>query len=725
MSSGISTFKELCDQIDQSGKQYNMQLITKAYELAQKAHENQRRMSGEPYIIHPLNVASLLVDLGLDSESIAAGLLHDVVEDTPVTLDEIKSLFGDTIAELVDGVTKLGRLQFSTVEEMQSENVRKMLFAMSKDIRVMLVKLCDRMHNMRTLDFMPPQKQRDKSLETMELYAPIAHRLGMGKFKEELEDRSLKYLDPYGYQEVIDILRENNFREEYLNEVRADIEKKLKEEGIKDFTTESRLKSIYGIYRKLFIQNRSLEEVYDIYAVRVILQSVADCYNVLGILHEMYTPIQSRFKDYISTPKPNGYRSLQTSVLGKDAIPFEIQIRTFEMDYDAEYGVAAHWKYKEGINGTDKLDERLAWIRQLLETQKDSDDSEDLLNLIRSDLIPEEVFAVTPKGDVINLPSGSTVIDFAYAIHSAVGNRMVGAKVNGRIVPLTHKINNGEVIEIITGPQDKGPSRDWLNIVQTASAKTKIRNWFKKEKRDENIAQGKSMFAKELRRHLINIPPDKQQQVIDETYRRMRMNSADEMFAALGYGGITMAKVLPKVQDIWRKMCEKDETIEFAPIKRHSSSGVVVEGINNCLVKFAKCCNPLPGDEIIGFVTRGQGVTIHKKDCENIASAKLMDAGMMRLVKVEWADDTKQEFHADLEVKGNDRTGFTADVTGQIANMRLPIYSMKVKVTKSGEAVMNITIGINNKEHLESVMAAIRKINGITYVGRIERGRKT
>ncbi|MBR2670702.1 MAG: bifunctional (p)ppGpp synthetase/guanosine-3',5'-bis(diphosphate) 3'-pyrophosphohydrolase [Oscillospiraceae bacterium] len=715
------SFEDLKRQIDESGRQYNMQLISKAYELAEMAHGDQKRRTGEPYIIHPLNVASLLVELGMDSESVAAGLLHDVVEDTNIKLSEIETMFGSSIAQLVDGVTKLGKIQFSTAEETQSENIRKMLLAMSKDIRVMLIKLCDRLHNMRTMDAMPPQKQRDKSLETMEVYAPIAHRLGVGRFKEELEDMALKYLDPYGYNQVIGILKENDFKEVYLNEVRDTIAAKLRENGIKDFTIESRLKSVYGIYRKLFIQNRSLEEIYDIYAVRVILQTIADCYNVLGILHEMYTPVPTRFKDYISVPKPNGYRSLQTSVIGKDAMPFEIQIRTFEMDYDAEYGIAAHWKYKEGVKGKDKLDERLAWIRQLLENQKESDDSLELLSSIRSDLLPEEVFAVTPKGEIINLPSGSTVIDFAYAIHTAVGNRMVGAKVNGRIVPLTYRINNGEIVEIITGPQDKGPSRDWLNIVQTSSAKNKIRGWFKKEKREDNIAEGKAIYNRELRRHLINIPSEKHDEVLEEVVRRLKMNTADEMYAAIGYGGITMSRVLPKVQDVWKKFTEKDDTIEFAPIRRRSNSGVIVEGIENCLIKFAKCCNPLPGDDIIGFITRGQGVTVHKKDCINIQSQSLINDDMMRLVKVEWANDTRSEFHTELRIIGNDRNGLLADITNQIASMRLPLYAMKAKVTKSKEGVVDITIGIDNKEHLENVMNTLRKVRGVNTVERINR----
>ena len=491
----IITYDKLMEAIQASGRPYNMEMIEKAYHTADQAHQNVRRRSGEPYICHPLAVARLVLDLGMDSESVAAALLHDVVEDTPITVDEIKSSFGADVALLVDGVTKLTKIQFSSIEEQQAENLRKMLLAMSQDVRVMIIKLCDRLHNMRTGDAWPEQKRRDKARETMEVYAPIANRLGILNIKEELEDRSLHYLDPVGYEEISKLLSERA-GEEFLAGVSSLIEKRLEESGIKGAAMKRRVKSIYGIYRKMFIQNKSFDEIYDIYAVRIILDTITECYSALGLIHDMYHPLPNRFKDYISTPKPNGYQSLHTTVIGHEGIPFEVQIRTRQMDEQAEYGVAAHWKYKEGIGGHDKLDERLAWVRQLLENQRVSEDSGNLLHDLKSDLLPEEVFAFTPKGDVINLPAGATCIDFAYAIHSAVGNRMVGCKVNNRMVPIDHVVATGEIIEVILGPADKGPSRDWLKIVKTSEAKSKIRNWFKKMRRDENISEGRTLWPR-------------------------------------------------------------------------------------------------------------------------------------------------------------------------------------------------------------------------------------
>ena len=500
-----TTYEALRHDLIASGRAYDFDMIDRAYQLASAAHATQFRRSGEPYICHPISVAQLLVELGMDSESVAAALMHDVAEDTPVTIDEIRQKFGSEVALLVDGVTKLTQIKFSNVEDRKAENLRKMLLAMSQDVRVMIIKLCDRLHNMRTGDAWPEQKRRDKALETMEVYAPIAHRLGISNIKEELEDRSLQYLDPVGYNMIRSLL--NKHGDDFLNDICATIQEHLEQNGIHGATIRHRVKSIYGIYRKMYMQNKDFEEIYDIYAVRIIIDTVAECYTALGLIHDMYHPLPNRFKDYISTPKPNGYQSLHTTVIGREAIPFEVQIRTREMDRNAEYGIAAHWKYKAGITAasSDRLDERLAWVRQLLESQRSSIDATDLLSDIKSDLLPEEVFAFTPRGDVINLPAGATVIDFAYAIHSAVGNRMIGAKVNNRIVPIDHQVVTGEIIEIITGPENRGPSRDWLNIVKTSEAKNKIRNWFKKERRDENIAEGKDAFEKELRRNLMVI----------------------------------------------------------------------------------------------------------------------------------------------------------------------------------------------------------------------------
>ncbi len=717
------TFPALKQQISESGRPYDLALIERAFALADESHAGQLRETGEPYITHPLSVASLLVDLGLDTECICAALLHDVVEDTGVELSEIKSKFGKDIASLVDGVTKLGRIPFSSVEEQQAENLRKMLLAMSRDIRVMIIKLCDRLHNLRTLDAMPDQKQRDKALETMEVYAPIAHRLGMGTIKDELLDLSLKYLDPFGYNSIITILKENDNKDESLvDKLEKDIRARLAEHNITDVEIESRVKSVYGIYRKMYVEGRSFEEIYDVYALRVIVNTVNECYNALGVLHDMYRPIPNRFKDYISTPKQNMYQSLHTTVIGKDAIPFEIQIRTFDMHYMAEYGIAAHWKYKAGISGKDKLEERLAWVRQLLESQMESEDATDLLRNIKSDLLPEEVFVFTPKGDVINLPVGSTVIDFAYAIHSAVGNRMTGAKVNGRIVPLAYKVKNGEIVEIMTGAQDKGPSRDWLNMVQTGEAKSKIRAWFKKERREENIIEGKQMFDRELRRNMISIPPEKYDAFVAEIAKRQRLNSTDEMFASLGYGGLQTPRIMPKVKEEYQKLIRQNDPVEVfdvPTVKRKSSEGVIVEGLDNCLVKFAKCCNPLPGDEIVGFITRGHGVSIHKKDCVNVASAKMLDEDSLRWIRVSWADNVKEDFKSTLEIVCIDRTGLIADVSTQLSNMRVPIFTWHTNVNSAGSrAVIIVTIGVQSIEHLNTVMQKLRKIKDVESVER-------
>ena len=557
----IVTWEKLCEAIKASGRSYNMEMIEKAYDLANTAHQGVCRRSGEPYICHPLAVARLVLDLGMDSESIAAALLHDVVEDTPTTLDDLKAAFGEEVALLVDGVTKLTKIQFSNIEELQAENLRKMLLAMSRDVRVMIIKLCDRLHNMRTGDAWPEQKRRDKARETMEVYAPIANRLGILNVKEELEDRSLHYLDPVGYEEISRMLSERA-GEEFLAKVSGVIERRLAESGIEGATIKRRVKSIYGIYRKTIMQNKSFDEIYDIYAVRVILDTLAECYSTLGLIHDMYHPLPNRFKDYISTPKPNGYQSLHTTVIGHEGIPFEVQIRTRKMDEQAEYGVAAHWKYKEGLDGHDKLDERLAWVSQLLENQRVSEDSGNLLHDLKSDLLPEEVFAFTPKGDVINLPTGATCIDFAYAIHSAVGNRMVGCKVNNRMVPIDHIVSTGEIIEVILGPADKGPSRDWLKIVRTSEAKSKIRNWFKKMRREENIQEGRDTLARELRREMIFIPDDELDEFIGSCCRRLRQNNAEELYAAIGYGGMTIANCLPKLKEEWTKLKATEERSE-------------------------------------------------------------------------------------------------------------------------------------------------------------------
>ena len=716
----IITYDKLLEAIKASGRPYNMEMIEKAYHMADEAHKDIKRRSGEPYICHPLAVARLVLDLGMDSESIAAALLHDVVEDTPTTVDQIKAAFGSDVALLVDGVTKLTKIQFSSIEEQQAENLRKMLLAMSQDVRVMIIKLCDRLHNMRTGDAWPEQKRRDKARETMEVYAPIANRLGILNIKEELEDRSLHYLDPVGYEEISKLLSERS-GEEFLAGVSALIEKRLEESGIHGAAMKRRVKSIYGIYRKMFVQNKSFDEIYDVYAVRIILDTITECYSALGLIHDMYHPLPNRFKDYISTPKPNGYQSLHTTVIGHEGIPFEVQIRTRQMDEMAEYGVAAHWKYKDGIVGHDKLDDRLAWVRQLLENQRLSDDSGNLLHDLKSDLLPEEVFAFTPKGDVINLPAGATCIDFAYAIHSAVGNRMIGCKVNNRMVPIDHVVATGEIIEVILGPADKGPSRDWLKIVKTSEAKSKIRNWFKKMRRDENIAEGRDALAKELRREGILIPDDELDEFVGGCCRRMRQNSAEDLYAAIGYGGITIANCMPKFKEEYQKLKAAEAPVTELPKvdlrKVHSTDGVVVEGFDNTPIKFAKCCNPLPGDPIVGFITRGFGVSIHKASCANATASMKDPSNAPRWVKAYWADSVKESYKAGLEILALDRNDLLKDVLNALSDMRVPIYNMNARQVDN-YGIVNLTIGINNTEHVDRVVARLGKIRDVLKVTR-------
>ena len=714
------TYEQLKQEMAESGRPYDFELVDRAYALAAAAHEGQFRRSGEPYICHPLSVARILVELGMDSESVAAALMHDVAEDTAVSIDEIRQKFGAQVALLVDGVTKLTQITFSNVEDRQAENLRKMLLAMSQDVRVMIIKLCDRLHNMRTGDAWPEQKRRDKALETMEVYAPIAHRLGISNIKEELEDRSLRYLDPVGYEHIRSLL--NKHGGEFLDSVCETIRVHLQENGIHGATIRHRVKSIYGIYRKMYMQSKDFEEIYDVYAVRIIVDSVAECYTALGLIHDMYHPLPNRFKDYISTPKPNGYQSLHTTVIGREPIPFEVQIRTWDMDRMAEYGIAAHWKYKAGISGSDeKLEERLAWVRQLLESQRSSADAADLLSDIKSDLLPEEVFAFTPRGDVINLPVGATVIDFAYAIHSAVGNRMIGAKVNNRIVPIEHQVATGEIIEIITGPENRGPSRDWLGIVKTSEAKSKIRNWFKKERREENIVEGKDALEREMRRNMMTVPPEKSEEFLASLARRNHCNTVEELYAAIGYGGLQMARILPKLKDEYNRLkaTMAEPKLVTVDIKApHASGGVVVEGIDNCPVKFAKCCSPLPGDEIIGFVTRGFGVSIHKKDCANVRESLRHPENRARWVNAYWADDVREDYKATLELVCMDRANLVSDVALALGDMRVPIYSLDARAAEQGRARMTVTVGINNTEHLNNVVARLRKVKDVMSVTR-------
>ena len=707
------------------GKSYTEEEIAnvkKAYELAAKVHEGQKRLSGEPYIMHPLSVALILARLGMDDASIIAAILHDTVEDTELTNDEIKKEFGDTVAELVDGVTKIGKVPLQTKEEQQAENIRKMLIAMSRDIRVIIIKLADRLHNMRTLMYKPEQRRRDIALETIEIYAPIAHRLGIRPIKEELEDLSISYLDPVAYNDIGKALeQQSKSRNEFLADIKARIEERIKT-VVSGAQVSGRIKSVHGIYRKMYMQNKNFDEIYDIYAVRIIVDSVIDCYNCLGVIHDMFKPIPGRFKDYISTPKPNMYQSLHTTVLGKEGIPFEVQIRTWEMHHTAEYGIAAHWKYKLGINGTVKFEERLAWIRQLLENQSDSEDVEDLVSTIKSDLVPEEVFVFTPKGDVFNLPMGATVIDFAYAIHSAVGNKMIGAKVDGRIVPLDYQVKTGEIVEVLTSSQPgKGPSRDWLNIVKTSQARAKIRQWYKKERRDENIAEGKAEVEKEFKRNFIRLAEPEYTEFIKKIAERQHCKSIEDFYAAIGYGGISLMHMMPKIKEDYVKMTKAEEpVINIAPVKKRTKSteGVVVEGIDNCLIKFSRCCNPLPGDNIIGFITRGHGVSIHTRNCPNVP-ADISKAGEPdRWVVAYWDTNIREDFKCTLQISCLNRIGLFADVSSLLANMHIMINDISTRNTKDGRTSIMLTVSVNGVEHLNSLTAKLSKISGVLSVER-------
>lgn len=719
--------EELKQVMKNYGGNYDYDIVEKAYTLCVTAHTGQKRVSGEDYYYHPFNVAKIVISLGMDSQSIAASLLHDVVEDTDYTIEDITEMFGAEVALLVDGVTKIGRLNFSTKEQQQAESLRKMLIAMGQDIRVIIIKLADRLHNMRTIDAMREQKQRDVSVETLEIYAPIAHRLGIRPVKEELEDLAIKHLDPVAYHDIEELLtHRKQHREQILEEIKQRIEERLhKEMPNVNMSFQSRVKSIHGIYRKMYIQNRDFDEIYDIYAIRIITDTLADCYNILGIMHDMFRPIPNRFKDYISTPKPNMYQSLHTTVIGRSGIPFEIQIRTFEMHHTAEYGIAAHWKYKEGIKDNNKkLEDRLAWVRQLIENQETSDDESELIRNIKVDLSQEDVFAVTPKGDVINLPLGATIVDFAFQIHSAVGTRMVGAKVDGKIVPINHEVKTGEVIEILTTNQaGHGPSRDWLNIAVTSSAKAKIRSWFKKEKRSENIVTGKADFEKELRRNNIDITDDEQAELVEDLARRHRLVSGEEFYAAIGYGGILLSKIIPRIKDDFNKKAAEKKPPEIVPINQmrsgKSSDGVIVEGIDNCLIKFSHCCNPLPGDDIIGYITRGHGVSIHKRDCNNVPKNIAESAEPARWLTAYWDGTKSESFTSTLRATAIDRQGILIEVMSAVNNMRVPIHSINARELKNGNCTIIMTISAESVEHLNSIIMRIEKVSGIFSVERI------
>ena len=717
-------FEELKKAID-INKGYDVEKIERAYDLAARAHAEQKRATGEPYIIHPVAAAMITVQLGMDTDTVVAALLHDVVEDTTVTLDEIKKEFGPDVATMVDGVTKLSKIKFVSKEEAQAENVRKMMIAMAKDVRVIIVKLADRLHNMRTIDAKPVKKQRRTAHETMEIYAPLAHRLGIRPIMEELEDRCIRILDPVGYHDIEQRMEiQRGEQEAFIEHIKTKISERLSGEKI-EFQVMGRIKSVYGIYRKIYEQGKSFEEIYDVYAVRVIVNTVYDCYYVLGVMHDLFRPIPDRFKDYISTPKQNMYQSLHTTCIDSKGIPFEIQIRTWEMHQTAEYGIAAHWKYKAGIQGKYKLEERLAWVRQLLEQQQELDDVEDIVRSIKTDIAMDEVFVFTPRGDVINLPVGSTVVDFAYAIHTAVGNRMTGARINGRIVSLDTEVKTGMIVEILTtNAAGHGPSRDWLNIAKTSSARAKIRSWFKKEKRDENIAEGRILVEKEFRRNMMILDEPQYSEFISAIAHRQHCNSVEDFYATVGYGGITLSKILPWAKEEFNRLyrTQPEAIPEYTPPKRKtkSSSGVIVQGLEGCLVKFAHCCNPLPGDNIVGYVTRGSGVTIHKADCATALKGQDDPEQKGRWMGAEWSDNIKDTYKSEIIVRGGNRPGLVADVSITIANLRVQMHSLMARelADKSG-AEVRLTIETGGVEQLKTTIDALRRIRGVESVERV------
>lgn len=713
------------EKVEKYNPTSDFSFIIKAYEFALNAHLGQKRVSGEEYISHPAAVAEILADLNMDNTTIVAGILHDVVEDTEYSYDDIKNIFGEEIAILVDGVTKLGKLDYRTKEEQQAESLRKMFIAMAKDIRVILIKLADRLHNLRTLKCMSKEKQIEKATETIEIYAPIAHRLGISKMKWEMEDLSLRYLEPDRYKELGEkVSKKREEREEYINDVIKAIEEKNIEMGIKSEIV-GRPKNFYSIYKKMYHQNKTFEQIFDITAVRVIVETVKDCYGVLGIVHTLWKPIPGRFKDYIAMPKPNMYQSIHTTVIGPDGEPFEVQIRTWEMHKTSEFGIAAHWKYKEGKTSQNEFDEKFKWLRQMLEWQNEVKDTKEFMETLRIDLVIDEVYVFTPKGDVIDLPVDSTPIDFAYKIHSAVGNKCVGAKINGKIVPIDYKLQNGDIIEIITATSSSGPSRDWLKIVKSSQAKNKIRQWFRKEGREENIQKGKEILDKEIKRLGYTQSQMIKNDWFEQTYKKLGLHSMDDLYASLGHGGLTLTQIMMKLKDEIRKSqkidtkekeeLEKQILKSAAQRKRKPDTGIKIKGIENVLVRFSKCCNPVPGDDIIGYITKGRGVSIHRRDCPN-AKALLLEPE--RLIGVEWNTKSLVSYNADLQIKANDRQGLLAEITSIINESKINIVSFYSRTSKDKIANISFILEINDIEQLNKLIKRFKKLEGVVDVYR-------
>ncbi len=718
------------------------QRLYTAFTFADAAHHGQLRKSGEPYIIHPLAVAEIVADLGLDVDSVIAALLHDCLEDTTSTHEEIAKKFGVPVAELVEGVTKLTKMQWVSKEEEQMENLRKMFMAMAQDIRVILIKICDRLHNMRTMEYQSPKKQREKSLETMEIYAPIAHRLGMQKLKWELEDTSLRYLDPVGYKEIqAELDSRSAAHEEFKTAIEGRISQRMAQEGIR-CKVYGRVKHVYSIYRKMYAQHKTLNEIFDLYAFRVIVDDIPECYNVLGCIHDMFKPVLGRFKDYIGTPKPNMYQSLHTTVIGGEGIPFEVQIRTFEMHQTAEYGVAAHWKYKQGMaNKQVGSEQDFEWVRKMLESQQETD-AEEFLSTLKVDMFADEVFVFSPKGDVKSLPAGATPIDFAYSVHSAVGNSMVGAKVNGRMVPYDHQLSNGDIVEVLTSKSAKGPSRDWLKLCKSNEARNKIRQWFKKERREENITTGRAAFENELKHAKITMASITAEEVLPYVLRKVRFGTLDELYAAIGYGGTTATKAVARIKDELLRLGRLNEakmnqagkttaeslivpgvgqTVSVNSLRgsnKHSDSGIIVEGLGNCTVKFSKCCTPVPGDPVVGFITRGYGVSVHRMDCPNAAPEKRRPEEEDRWVRVAWLEENLPAYKTALELTAKDRDGLALDVTMALSTAKVKVSALAARSTQEGNAIINVVLEVKNREELSSVINRLHQIQGVYQVER-------
>jgi len=722
-------YKELADTILEHNPGVDLGRVRAAFEVADRAHGGQRRKAGTPYVTHCVAAAQICAEMGLDEDSIVSALLHDCIEDTSLTHEDIARQFGEEVADIVEGVTKLTRVQFTSREDEQMENLRKMLMAMAKDIRVILIKIADRLHNMRTMEYMAGHKQLEKSLETMEIYAPIAHRLGLQRVKWELEDLALKYLDPEGYREITEYLESKQAElDKFMTEVRRKITDRLAEHGI-EATVQSRIKHIYSIYRKMYTQKRGLEEIFDLCAFRVIVDNLADCYNVLGHIHDMYRPVPGRFKDYVATPKPNGYQSVQTTVIGEEGIMFEVQIRTWEMHRTAEYGIAAHWKYKSGEAGVRAGDEeKFAWIRRLLEAQQDSD-AQDFVHDLKMDMFDDEVFVFTPQGDVVNLPAGACPIDFAYGIHSAVGNSMIGAKVNGRIVPFDYKLQNGDIVDILTSKAAPGPSRDWMNLCRSNAARSKIRQWLKRERREENILRGREMFEAEFRRAGLSAAYMADEELVNTCVKKLAVTSLDDMYAAIGYGGLTCTRVVNRFKDeIARavkqqphktaldKLNEAAERRSDKPVK--AVQGVLVEGMGNCLIKFSRCCTPVPGDPIVGFITRGAGISVHRADCPNYLNSVKDAEKDGRWLRVAWADKTEGLYLTALRVVCRDRNGLVLDVASVLNALNTKVRSLNARSLPGGDAMIFLSMEVPDRDALNTIIARLRSVRGVQEVHR-------